>query len=67
MGFAMELTNADADGRIVVDLSAATLKFVSLNAAAHFAPVRPGLLATCSLSQAARLGVLHLVSPGLLQ
>lgn len=34
------LNNADADGRILVDCQAGTLKFVLLNAAAHFAKVR---------------------------
>lgn len=34
------LNNTDADGRILVDTTAGTLKFVLLNAAAHFAKVR---------------------------
>ena len=39
VGFMAALTNADADGRILVDYQAANLKFVLLNAAAHFAQV----------------------------
>ena len=30
------LTNADADGRVIVDNAAGTLRFILLNAAAHF-------------------------------
>ena len=41
LAFALALTHADSDGRIVVDKAAGALKFVSLNAAAHFAPVCP--------------------------
>ena len=33
------LTNADADGRVILDTTALTLKFVLLNAAAHFSKV----------------------------
>jgi len=33
------LTAADTDGRVIVDGAAATLRFVLLNAAAHFAKV----------------------------
>ena len=33
-------TNADADGRVVVDAAARTVKFVLLNAAAHFGKAR---------------------------
>lgn len=39
-GFMAALNNADADGRILVNSQAGTLKFVLLNAAAHFAKVR---------------------------
>ena len=50
VGFMAALNNADADGRILVDCQAGTLKFVLLNAAAHFAKVRSshsdGLLST---------------------
>lgn len=41
VGFMAALTNADADGRILLDYQAVSLKFVLLNAAAHFAKVRP--------------------------
>ena len=34
--FLAALTNADADGRVIVDGTAGTLRFVLLNAAAHF-------------------------------
>ena len=33
------LNNADADGRILLDSAAGTLKFLLLNAAAHFSKV----------------------------
>ena len=33
------LNNADADGRVVLDSGARVLKFVLLNAAAHFSKV----------------------------
>lgn len=39
VGFLTALTNADADGRIIVDPPAGTAKFVLLNAAAHFRQV----------------------------
>ncbi|DBA94863.1 TPA: hypothetical protein ACH3X1_002400 [Trebouxia sp. C0004] len=39
VGFMSGLTNADADGRIILDTTACTLKFVLLNAAAHFSKV----------------------------
>lgn len=39
VGLAAALTNADADGRVVVDAAAQTVKFVLLNAAAHFGKV----------------------------
>jgi len=34
------LTNADADGRVILDTTACSLKFVLLNAAAHFSKVQ---------------------------
>ncbi len=34
------LTNADGDGRIIMDTTACSLKFVLLNAAAHFSKVQ---------------------------
>jgi uncharacterized protein involved in response to NO len=40
VGFLAALTNADADGRIILDPPAAAAKFVLLNAAAHFRKVR---------------------------
>ena len=40
VGFMNVLTNDDEDGRIIVDLAAGSLKFVLLNAAAHFSKVR---------------------------
>jgi hypothetical protein len=40
VALAAALNNADADGRIIVDASARTLRFVLLNAAAHFAKAR---------------------------
>ena len=40
VGFLHVLTNADVDGRIIVDASGGALKFVLLNAAAHFTKVR---------------------------
>ncbi|KAK9816819.1 hypothetical protein WJX72_005361 [[Myrmecia] bisecta] len=39
VSFIAALTNADADGRVVVDAGGGTLKFVLLNAAAHFCKV----------------------------
>ena len=39
MGFLHVLTNADADGRLIVDAAGGTLTFVLLNAAAHFTKV----------------------------
>ena len=39
VGLASALNNADADGRIIVDAAAKTLKFVLLNAGAHFVKV----------------------------
>jgi chromosome transmission fidelity protein 1 len=39
VAFLQALTNNDADGRVIIDPGAATLKFVLLNAAAHFAAV----------------------------
>ena len=39
VGFLGALTNADADGRIILDPPAAAAKFVLLNAAAHFRKV----------------------------
>ena len=36
VGFVGGLTHADADGRIILDTAACCLKFVLLNAAAHF-------------------------------
>ena len=38
--FLAALTNADADGRVIVDGAAGTLRFVLLNAAAHFSEAR---------------------------
>lgn len=40
VGFLHVLTNADVDGRIIVDAASGSLKFVLLNAAAHFTKVR---------------------------
>jgi hypothetical protein len=40
VGFLGALTNADADGRIILNQPAGTAKFVLLNAAAHFRKVR---------------------------
>lgn len=40
VGFLHVLTNADEDGRIIVDSTSGSLKFVLLNAAAHFSKVR---------------------------
>ncbi len=39
VGLASALNNADADGRMIVDATAKTLKFVLLNAGAHFVKV----------------------------
>lgn len=39
VGLAAALTHADADGRVVIDDAAQTVKFVLLNAAAHFGKV----------------------------
>ena len=39
VSFASALNNADADGRVIVDAPGGTLKFLLLNAAAHFAKV----------------------------
>jgi hypothetical protein len=39
MAFMTALNNADADGRIVADHAAGSLKFVLLNAATHFSKV----------------------------
>ncbi len=57
VGLASALNNADADGRIIVDTAAKTLKFVLLNAGAHFVKVPSHLLflhmllyTMCSLS-----------------
>ena len=44
VGLASALNNADADGRIIVDTAATTLKFVLLNAGAHFVKVPCRLL-----------------------
>ena len=44
VGFVGGLTNADADGRIILDTAACRLKFVLLNAAAHFSKVHPPTL-----------------------
>lgn len=40
VSLASALNNADADGRVVIDVAGGTLKFLLLNAAAHFAKVR---------------------------
>lgn len=40
VGLAAALTNADSDGRVVVDTAARTVKFVLLNAAALFGKAR---------------------------
>lgn len=40
VGFMSGLTNADADGRIILDRATCSLKFVLLNAAAHFSKVQ---------------------------
>ena len=39
VSLASALNNADADGRIVIDAAGGSLKFLLLNAAAHFAKV----------------------------
>ena len=39
VAMAAALNNADADGRIIIDPSGPSLKFILLNAAAHFAKV----------------------------
>ena len=64
VSLASALNNADADGRIVVDTAGGTLKFLLLNAAAHFAKVgRSGHLATCLPERQTASGhvVLHFV------
>jgi hypothetical protein len=43
VALASALNNADADGRVVVDVPAGTIKFILLNAAAHFVKVGPCL------------------------
>lgn len=55
VGFMASLTNADADGRILLDPAAGTLKFLLLNAAAHFSKV------SFSCSAMTALNTLHLV------
>ncbi|GAB4815219.1 hypothetical protein N2152v2_002265 [Parachlorella kessleri] len=54
VGFMQALTNVDSDGRVIVDRQAGTLRFVLLNAAAHFAKVaataRAVVLASGTLS-----------------
>ena len=50
VGLAAALTNADADGRVVLDAAAQTVKFVLLNAAAHFGKVGPCAQAPRALS-----------------
>jgi hypothetical protein len=54
VGLASALNNADADGRIIVDTAAKTLKFVLLNAGAHFVkvPFLPAQFHSCSLTVA---------------
>jgi hypothetical protein len=42
LGLLTALTNADVDGRVIVDRSTGSLRFVLLNAAAHFSKVRAG-------------------------
>lgn len=44
VSLAAALNNADADGRMVVDKSEGSIKFVLLNAAAHFVKARPSSL-----------------------
>ncbi|KAK9792715.1 hypothetical protein WJX73_001436 [Symbiochloris irregularis] len=39
LAFAQALTHADCNGRIVIDSAPGTMKFISLNAAEHFAPI----------------------------
>ncbi len=39
VSLASALNNADADGRVVIDAAGGSLKFLLLNAAAHFAKV----------------------------
>lgn len=41
VSLAAALNNADADGRIVVDHTEGTIKFILLNAAAHFVKASP--------------------------
>ena len=43
VSLASALNNTDADGRVVVDAAGGTLKFLLLNAAAHFTKVCPHL------------------------
>lgn len=42
VSLASALNNADADGRIIIDVGGGTLKFLLLNAAAHFSKVCQG-------------------------
>lgn len=39
VSLASALNNADADGRMIINVASGTLKFLLLNAAAHFAKV----------------------------
>ena len=55
VGLAAALTNADTDGRVVVDAAAQTVKFVLLNAAAHFGKVGAYAHAVSALSKAGNL------------
>ena len=43
VSLASALNNTDADGRVVIDAAGGTLKFLLLNAAAHFTKVRSHL------------------------
>lgn len=50
VGFMAGLNNADADGRILLDPAASTLKFLLLNAAAQFSKVSFALVGSHAVS-----------------
>ena len=66
VGFMAGLNNADADGRIILDPAVGTLKFLLLNAAAHFSKVRLCWQISCTVgseqpvSQACHAAVAYL-------
>jgi hypothetical protein len=57
VSLASALNNADADGRVIIDAAGGTLKFLLLNAAAHFSKVRQGQMAhlSCPSNKACNL------------